>query len=76
MNHTVMFQRNNANHKYDNRRTFVLQQSYITYQRKPNQQVEIQLLNMIITSLQNQMNNLSNSNEPPDDDPEPETDII
>ena len=35
MNHTgFMFQRNNTNHKYDNRRAFIAQQSFFTYHRQ------------------------------------------
>ena len=44
---------------------------YFTYQRKGNQELQIQLLNVIVADLQNQINNISNSNQPPDDDPEP-----
>ena len=33
------FQRNNTIHKYDNRRTFITQQSHFTYQRKCNQEL-------------------------------------
>ena len=29
-------------HKYDNRRTFTIQQNYFTYQRKGNQELQIQ----------------------------------
>ena len=35
-------QRNNAIHKYDNRRTFTIQNHIFTYQRKGNQEVQIQ----------------------------------
>lgn len=36
-----------TNHEYDHRRTFIIQQSYFSYQRTSNQEVELQLLNMI-----------------------------
>ena len=39
------FKRNNTIHKYDNRRTFIAQHNYFTYQRKCNQELQIQLLN-------------------------------
>ena len=32
----------------------------------------MQLLTTIVADLQNQIDNISNSNQPPDDDPEPE----
>ena len=47
-----------------------LQQHYFTYQRKGNQELQIQLLNNIVADLQNQINN-STANSPPDND-EPE----
>ena len=64
------FQRNSTIHKYDNRRSCVLQQNYFTYQRKGNQELQIQLLNNIVADLQNQINNItsgsggSDPNEP------------
>ena len=64
------FQRNSTIHEYDNRRTFILQQTYFTYQRRGNQELQIQLLNNIVADLQNQINN-STANSPPDND-EPE----
>ena len=45
------FQRNNTIHKYDNRRTFIIQNHLFTYQRKGNQELQIQLLNNIIADL-------------------------
>ena len=54
-NHTdFMYQRNNTNHNYDNRRTFVLQQHYFTYQRK-GASVELELQ---VQNLQTQIDNL------------------
>ena len=69
-----MFQRNNTIHKYNNRRTFITQKNYFTYQRKGHQELQIQLLKTIAADLRNQIDNLSNSNPPADDngDPEPE----
>ena len=70
-NHTYfMYQRKNTIHKYDNRRSFITQNHYFTYQRKGHQELQIQLSNTIVADLQNQVNNLSNSNPPPDEDPE------
>ena len=37
------FQRNNTIHKYANRRTFIIQSHFFTYQRKGNQELQIQL---------------------------------
>ena len=59
-----MYQRNTTNNDY--RRHFALQQNYFTYQRKGNNELAIQALNIIVADLQNQINNLS-SNPPPDD---------
>ena len=65
------FQRNSTIHRYDNRRGFNIQNHYFTYQRKGKQELQIQLLNTIVAYLQDQINNLSNSNPPPDgNDPE------
>ena len=64
------FQRNNTIHQYDNRRTFITQQNYFTYQRKGSQELQTQLLNNIAAELQNQINNFtpgsggSDPNEP------------
>ena len=55
------FQRNNTIHKYDNRRSFIIQNHYFTYQRKGNQELQIQLLNNIVADLQNQINNIPGS---------------
>ena len=64
-NHTdFMYQRNNT--KNDNRRSYILQQNYFTYQRKGNQELQIQLLNNIVADLQNQINNINTSSPPPD----------
>ena len=58
-----MYQRNTTNN--DNRKSYVMQNHYFTYQRKGNNELEIQALNIIVADLQNQINNLS-SNPPPD----------
>ena len=55
------FQRNNTIHKYDNRGTFVIQNHFFTYQRKGNQELQIQLLNNIVAYLQNQINNITSN---------------
>ena len=52
-----MYQRNTTNN--DNRRQFVIQNHYFTYQRKGNHELQIQALNTIVADLQNQINNLS-----------------
>ena len=44
-----------------------MQQNYFTYQRKGNNELAIQALNIIVADLQNQINNLSSNNPPPDD---------
>ena len=51
-----MYQRNTMNH--DNRRQFVIQNHYFTYQRKGNHELQIQALNIIVADLQNQINKL------------------
>ena len=62
------FQRNNTIHKYDNRRSFIIQQNCFTYQRKGNQEFQVQALNNIVADLQNQINDFtfagSDPNEP------------
>ena len=59
-NHTdFMYQRNKTNN--DNRRQFVIQNHYFTYQRKGNNELAIQALNIIVADLQNQINNLNSS---------------
>ena len=55
-----MYQRNTTNN--DNRRQFVIQNHYFTYQGKGNHELAIQALNIIVTDLQNQINNLSSGN--------------
>ena len=52
-----MYQRNTSNN--DNRRQFVIQNRYFTYQRKGNNELAIQALNVIVADLQTQINNLS-----------------
>ena len=52
-----MFKRSTTNN--DNRRQFVIQNHYFTYQRKGNNELAIQALSIIIADLQNQINNLN-----------------
>ena len=55
-----MYQRNTTNN--DNRRQFVIQNHYFTYQRRGSSadlEVAVQALNIIVADLQNQINNLS-----------------
>jgi hypothetical protein len=52
-----MYQRNTMNN--DNRRQFVIQNHYFTYQRKGNNELQIQASNDIVADLQTQINNLS-----------------
>ena len=62
-NHTdFMYQRNAT--KNDNRRRFIIQQNYFTYQRKGNQELQIQALNVIVADLQNPINNITSNNPP------------
>ena len=60
-----MYQRNNT--KNDNRRSYIIQQNHFTFQRKGNNELAIQALNIIVADLQTQINNLSSNNPPPDD---------
>ena len=64
-----MYQRNTTNN--DNRRQFVIQNHYFTYQRTGNNALAIQALNAIVADLQNQIYNLS-SNSGGSDPNEPE----
>ena len=52
-----MYQRNNTNNY--NRRSYIIQNQYFTYQRKCNHELAIQALNLIVADLQNQINDLS-----------------
>ena len=52
-----MYQGNTTNN--DNRRQFVIQNHYFTYQRKCNHELQIQALNILVANLQNQVHNLS-----------------
>ena len=58
----------NTIHKSAHRRSYILQQNYFTYQRKGNQELQIQALSDIVADLQNQINNFtfagSDPNEP------------
>ena len=51
-----MYQKNNT--KNDNRRQFVIQNQYFTYQRKGNHELQTQALNLIVADSQNQINDL------------------
>ena len=64
-----MYQRNTTNN--DNRRQFVIQNHYFTYQRKGNHELAIQALTIIVADLQNPISNLS-SNSGGSDPNEPE----
>ena len=63
-----MYQRNNT--KNDKRRSFITQQNYFTYQRKGNQELQIQALSNIVADLQNQTNNLSSGDGGGSEDPD------
>ena len=56
-NTDFLYQRNTTNN--DNRRQFVIKNHYFTYQRKGNNELAIQALNIIVADLQTQNNNLS-----------------
>ena len=43
----------------DNHKTFIIQQHYFTYQRKGNNELQIQALNIIVADLQTQINSMS-----------------
>ena len=45
--------------KNGNRRSYILQQNYFTYQRKGNYELQIQALNTIVADLQTKIHNLS-----------------
>ena len=62
-----MYQRNTINK--DNRRQFVIQNHYFTYQRKSNHKLQVQAFNIIVTDLQNQINNLTGG-DPGSGDPD------
>ena len=61
------FQRNSTIHKYDNRVSFTLQQNFFTYQRKGNQELQIQASNDVVADLQNQINNPTSAGSDPND---------
>ena len=68
-NHTdFMYQRNIT--KNDNRRPYIIQQNYFSYQRKGNQELQIQALSFIVADLQNQINNITSNNPPDNNEPE------
>ena len=54
-----MYQRNNTNN--DNSISFIAQQNYLTFQRKGNQELQVQALNIIISDLQTQINSITGS---------------
>ena len=56
-NTDFMYQRNTTNN--DNRRQFVIQNHYFTFQRKGNNELAIQALNILVSDLQTQINNLN-----------------
>ena len=56
----LMYQRHTTNN--DNRRQFVIQNHYFTYQRKGDHELAIQALNIIVVGLQNQIHNSSSGN--------------
>ena len=64
-NTDFMYQRNTTNN--DNRKQFVTQNHYFTFQRKGNNEFAIQALNIIVADLQTQINNLPSNNPPPGD---------
>ena len=63
-----MYQRNTTND--DNRRQFVIQNHYFTYQRKGTHELQIQASNIIVADLQNQINNLSSGGGGGGEDPD------
>ena len=63
-----MYQINNT--KNDNRRSFITQQNYFTYQRKGNQELQVQSSNNIAADLQTQINDITSNNPPDNDDPD------
>ena len=68
-NHTdFMYQRNDT--KHGNRRSYVIQQNYFTYQRNGNQELEIQALSVIVSDLQTQINNITSNSPPDNNDPD------
>ena len=57
-----MYQRNNTHYNYDNRRRYVLQQHYFTYQRRGSSvdlELQIQYLQQQINDMQTQIQNLT-----------------
>ena len=65
-----MCQKRNTDHNHDNRRSYTTQQNYFTYQRKGNQELQVQALNIIVADLRNQINNTTYSNPPDNNEPE------
>ena len=54
-----MYQRNSTEN--DSRRSFITQQNYFTFQRKGNQELQIQALSIIVSDLQTQIDNIIGS---------------
>ena len=48
----------------------LLQQNFSTYQRKGNQELQIQAMNIIVSDLQTQINNTTSNNPPDNNDPD------
>ena len=63
-----MYQRNITQN--DNRISFITQHNYFTYQRKGNQELQIQALSIIVSDLQNQINNTTSNYPPDNNDPD------
>ena len=56
--------------KSDNRISFITQQNYVTFQRKGNQELQVQALNIIVADLRNQIDNITSNNPPDNNDPD------
>ena len=61
------FQRNNTIYTYGNRRSFITQQNHFTYQRKNNQELQIQASSNVVADSQNQINNFTFAGSKPDE---------
>ena len=60
INH-IDFMHQRTSTKNDNRRSYKTQQNYFTYQRKGNQEFQVQALNIIVSDLQTQINNITSN---------------
>ena len=56
--------------KNDNRISFITQQNYFTFQTKGNRELHIQALNIIVSDLQTQFDNITSNNPPDNNDPD------